>query len=341
MKKAFFTVVACIISTAYLLGSSIDHLASVAPFEAAAGHEGIWEVSKEGSAVKKTTDKNEAAFYRWARESQLAPYIPYVHDVTEVQVIECEKNKTKFVIEMANLLAQNRSPKVRIMDLKLGAPYSPTDDETKRKKMLGKYKGTTFVDHGLILAGVKSLSLAKEAKVSFSSWFSAAPDVETLVSKDDGKGFTKEGLVEQLRAFFEGDNETVNNSVTPVLVELRKIREAVENSGCALQGVSLLFVIGDHQFGRPSVTVKLIDFAKGKCTIENDVWADAHAEFYRGLDFLLQALEKFTPSKPNMPSASSSPAMSRASSFQPSQRRATAASSFFLPSQEESEETEM
>ncbi len=328
MKNAFFTMVACIISSAFLLGSSTDRLASTAPFEAAAGHDGIWEVSKDGDAVKKTTDKNEAVFYQWAMGSTLASYIPRVYDVTKVQVKEGENNKTKFVIEMENLLAKNRSERVRIMDLKLGAPYSPTDDEAKRQKMLGKYKGTTFVDHGLILAGVKSLSLAKEATVSFSSWFSAAPDVETLVSKDDGKGFSEEGLVEQLRAFFEGDNGTANNSVTPVLVELRKIREAVEKSGCALQGVSLLFVIGDHQFGRPSVTVKLIDFAKGKCTIEDDVWAGAHAEFYRGLDFLLQALESFAPSKPKMPSASSSPAISRASSFHPSQRRAEIAASF-------------
>lgn len=332
MKKASFTMVACIISSAFLLGSSTDRLASTAPFEAAAGHDGFWEVSKDGDAVKKTTDKNEAVFYQWAMGSTLASYIPRVYDVTKVQVKEGENNKTKFVIEMENLLAKNRSERVRIMDLKLGAPYSPTDDEAKRQKMLGKYKGTTFVDHGLILAGVKILSLAEEATVSFSSWFSAAPNVETLVSKDNSKGFSKEQLIEKLQAFFEGDSVTANNSVTPVLVELQKIREAVKTSGCALQGVSLLFVIGDHESGRPSVTVKLIDFAKAKPTKENAAWADAHADFDRGLDFLLTALETFAPSKPGMPFSSSSPALSLAISRSASLQRSATTVSFLQPS---------
>ena len=63
MKNLLTTMILFAVPTTGLFAAD----ASPAPFEAAAGHDGIWEVSADdGSKVKKTTDKSEAKFYQWA-----------------------------------------------------------------------------------------------------------------------------------------------------------------------------------------------------------------------------------------------------------------------------------
>ena len=295
MRKIFAFLFACL---------TVTYSSFAADFEPVAGHDGIWRVSADGKHAFKTTDPDEWTFYQWARGSVLAPYIPQVFSAVEKQ----GKKGIKVEVEMENLLYSQRGKNVRVLDLKLGSSYTPDADEEKITRMLEKYEGTTYLSHKLIIAGIKEFALptspTQASAKNFDAWFSQPFSSGSVVDKDQGKDFDINQLNDQLRSFFEGD-ETHNNGVTPVLEELRGMRRAIVDSHCALQGSSLLFIITDQPTGKPRVTVKLIDFANAKMELTSE-WEETHAEFLAGFDYVTTFLGTLAPSKPGLPTSSSS-----------------------------------